>query len=126
TELGVLRSRRIAEAVVDSLDLHVTAVRPRMGRDSVLQVLDAPLETRLATYEYTRRGDGIWALTSFKTKVRTLPRPAQQARMGEPLDLGQATVALSPQLEALGVNRVRIRIQPFYEAVEDLRETLKV
>ncbi len=126
TELGVLRSRRIAEAVVDSLDLHVTATRPKMGRDSVMQVLQAPRETRLATYEYSRRGDGSWQLSSFKTKIRGLPRPAQQAVPGEPLDLGQATVALSPQLHELGVDRVRIRIQPFYEAVEDLRETLKV
>lgn len=124
TELGVLRSRRIAEAVVDSLDMHVTAVRPRIHRDSVFTVLDAPREIRGGVYRYERESDGTWSLASFRTKSRTRPDPT--ARIGEPLSLGEVTVALSPELADSPFDRVRIRVEPFWDAVEDLRETLRV
>ena len=124
TELGVLRSRRIAEAVVDSLTLHVSALRPNIHRDSILVVLNAPREIRAGRYDYEREADGSWSLRSYSTKGTA--RPDAVARPGEPLSLGEVTVALSPDLAGTRHDRVRIRVQPFWEAVEDLRETLRI
>lgn len=124
TELGVLRSRRIAEAVVDSLDLHVELLSPRVIRDSVLQVLSAPHDAREGTYTYERRADGSYALVEIDAEPGT-PR-TERAAVGEPVQLGGVTVAFTDELAGTDHDRVRIQVHPFHRRVEELRDELKI
>src|SRR5690606_4662342 len=60
TDISVLRSRRIVDAVVDSLALHIQLLSPDTLRREVLQVLDASPESVAGTYEFRRRDDGSY------------------------------------------------------------------
>jgi capsular exopolysaccharide synthesis family protein len=122
TEIGVLRSRRVAEAVVDSFSLHVSVSRPAIARDSVLRVVAAPRDVPAGRFTLDRRGDGSYDISAKRTKTRVaLP---DRVEIGAPFRLGSAELLLAP----LGrePDRVVIDITPFNEAVEGFREDLRI
>jgi uncharacterized protein involved in exopolysaccharide biosynthesis len=122
TEIGVLRSRRIAEEVVDSFALHVSLLSPGVARDSVLRVVRAPREVVAGEFIFDRQADGSYTVKSRRT--RRPVRLPDRVRIGEPFELGSVQLALAP----LGrhPDRVRVMIQPFYEAVEGFRDDLRI
>jgi polysaccharide biosynthesis transport protein len=122
TEIGVLRSRRIAEEVVDSFALHVTLVKPGVARDSILRVMLAPREVVAGEFIFDRERDGSYAVKSRSTRG-PVQVPAS-VRVGEPFQLGSVQLALSPT--ARHPDQMRVMIQPFFEAVEGFRNDLRV
>jgi capsular exopolysaccharide synthesis family protein len=110
--------------VVDSLDLQVEVLRPRIARDSVLRVLRAPREAPPGTYTYERSADGAYRLVSHDARPGT-PR-TERATVGEPVQLGAVTVAFVPELSGTRFDRIVIEVHPFYRRVEDLREDLQI
>lgn len=124
TELGVLRSRRIAEAVVDSLSLQVELIEPRVTRDSVLRIVDVPRDASAAVYTYRPTGDGGYSLTAVETEIGS--RGSERATIGEEIHLGEVTVALVPEVAALEPERIRIRVRPYHRVVEELQRALSV
>lgn len=123
TQLGVLESRLIAQAVVDSLDLHVQLVAPRIARDSVLRVLAAPQQDFGARYVLTLREDG-----SYAARVDESERPvavAATVSVGAPFRLGPATVELLP-VAGPRPEQIVVQVQPFIEAVQALQDEITV
>jgi polysaccharide biosynthesis transport protein len=123
TDVGVLESRQIAEAVVDALRLQVTTRAPRMPRDSILEVLAVSGSIPDAHVVLTARGD---AYTVRVRKSDVLFQVPAAVRPGESFDLGGAVIRLHPDLPERGVERVRLRLLPRDRAVDAVRDDLKI
>ena len=71
TEIQVLRSRALAERVVDSLRLQVQVASPRTARRSdLLSAARVAPEARAATYRFTRRSDRSFDVVDAESKRR--------------------------------------------------------
>jgi succinoglycan biosynthesis transport protein ExoP len=123
TEIVVLRSRNLAEAVVDSLALTVQMVQPVGARDDVLRVVRAPREAPVGLFELRHTGGGRYAGRVLKgTGVRI---PAQVVA-GQPFQAGGVTVELRPELSRRPVERVVFGVASYRETVREYRRTLNV
>ncbi len=124
TELGILRSRRIAEAVVDSLDMHVKLLVPREPRDSVIRVLRAGPDAMDGVYTLRLREDGGYTLRAEKPRraIRIPPR----VEIGQPFQVGNVTLALAPSLRKAAPDKIRFVVQPFQQSVGEVRGGLFV
>lgn len=114
SEIGVLKSRRMADAVIDSLGLTVWMREPAGSRDSVLSVRTlgpADVEGRLVL---TRRGEGVYdvAVTKF---VGGNPPPAKLAA-GDSAVVGAVRLRLSPLLRSAGPATITIDLLPHFKA----------
>lgn len=119
TDMVVMRSRLIAEAVADSLALHVDVARPRVARGEILDVIFAPRTQVLRKYTLTRQEDG-----TYRAEGKGM-RPAT-VRVGQPARLGQTTVMLKPSVNRTRPEEIVVVVQPFRTAVAGLRRTLGV
>lgn len=119
TDIVILQSRLIAEAVTDSLALHVELVKPRLPRSEVIDVVFAPRAQVTRVYTLARQDDG-----SYRATARG--EPAVTARVGTPVKLGGTTLLLRPAVATLAPDEIVVQVRPFREAVADLRRTLAV
>ncbi|HST57754.1 MAG TPA: polysaccharide biosynthesis tyrosine autokinase, partial [Longimicrobium sp.] len=119
TDMVVLGSRLIAEAVADSLALHVELVKPRVPRSALLDVAFAPRSNVKRTYTLVRQGDG-----SYRAEVRG--QGAVTARVGQPVKLGQTTIILKPAVNKEAPEEIVVRVGRFRDAVTALRRTIGV
>lgn len=125
TEMGVLASRRIVEAVADSLALHVELLRPRRGfRTSVLRVLEAGEDAPRGVYTLRREEDGTYSVSARGTR-RPVEAP-ERVTVGSPFRLGPMQLELEPSLAEDPPRLVRFRVRPFRRMIRDLRKDLKV
>lgn len=124
TELGVLRSRQIVEAVVDSLDLHVALLEPEQPRDSVLRVLRAGRDATEGTYTLRLRPDGSY--TPVAQEPQATVRIPARVEIGRSFELGTVVLALAPPLRASPPERIQFTVRPFRHAVGDTRQRLLV
>lgn len=134
TDISVLRSRRVVDAVVDSLGLHVQLIQPDTFRSVVLDVLRAPPEAVAGTYELTRQNDGSYVLESARIRqangryttapdaIRTLVRPPASIQVGQPFEMGGMLLALSPSVAEMSAERVKFQVRPFNRYVQRIRE----
>ncbi|MEX1183130.1 MAG: polysaccharide biosynthesis tyrosine autokinase [Gemmatimonadota bacterium] len=117
TEMEVLRSRTIAEEVVDSLDLHVTVKVPRkLPRSVLLSEVDAGRTRAEAEYVLTAEGDGVFRVHE-NGRSRTV-------RIGERAALPGLAFTLAPG--AAAHDRVIIEVAVFQEAVRDHMRNVRV
>lgn len=124
TDLGIMRSRRIADPVAESVGLQVELLSPRRERSEVLRVVSAPRDRAVGVYRLDRRDDGSYSVKAEETEDPVeLP---ERVRIGAPFTLNGVTLALSPTLGAKPPSRVRFEIRPFREAVDDLQDELEV
>ncbi len=101
TETELIRSRRVMEPVVDSLDLHVLArVGGREARPGeILPAFDAGSDARPGTYLVERRGDRLVAVDE-KSEAVIASAPAggpiafAGVRLTPPADLGEGALEL--------------------------------
>ena len=124
TEMGVLRSWRMAEAVVDSTALMIRMRRPVGIRSEVLEVLaqgDPNWEG-----EVTLRGSGQGAYEATAKEPDQPERSLGSVRVGEELRFGGYVITLRSPEEGQAPLRIRLDIVPHYEAVKDLREDLDI
>lgn len=119
TDIVVLQSRLIAEAVADSLALHVNLLKPRVPRSELLDVVYAPRAQVRRTYTLTRQGDGSYRATGPGQAAVT-------ARVGQPVKLGQTTIVLKPAVNQRAPEEIVVQVQPFRRAVAALRRTMGV
>jgi capsular exopolysaccharide synthesis family protein len=118
TEMEELRSRTIAEEVVDSLNLHVTLRRPRkVARESVFAALDAGRATQRAVYVLEQDGPGRFRISAPGQADRSVA-------VGESLDLPGLTLALAPA--AIEHRRIVVRVEAFDEAVRRFQRVASV
>lgn len=124
TDLGILKSRAVAEAVVDSVGLTVQLLDPDTVAEPFLRVLEGGEGFRPAEYLLELQEDGEYTLEVEKG-VAPSPLP-RRLRVGRPFRLGPSTLMLAPAVRANPPKRIRFATVPFRHAVASLREDLKV
>jgi capsular exopolysaccharide synthesis family protein len=122
TETALLESRAVAEAVVDSLALHVRLEEPAVSYVNILRIGHAPRDARPGRFEFRLRADGTYSVESllpFEASVPTSVVP------GTPFRLGDVQLTLLPQPDR-GALKVVIAIDRFDVAVRRVRRNLVV
>lgn len=115
TEMEVLRSRSLAQTVVDSLKLQVTVSEPKSAvRDQLLNVISVAESSPVRTYVLRRRDGGFVVDDSLSTIYRA----------GDVVHLVGADIVLLPA--ALESDQITVGIRPFRSAVADLGTRLSV
>ncbi len=125
TEIGILRSRRIADLVVDSVALHVELSRPwRARRSEIIEVIEAGPDAVRGTYTFRRQTDGAY-LTTFRGDD---PPPALPERVviGRPFAVGGMRLVLRSDARDDPPSIVRIRVRPFQRVVSRFRDRFLV
>lgn len=117
TEMGVLRSRRIADEVISTLGLQLRLTDPDLPRDSVLRVLSARPDTAEIEATFRRQPDGSY---------RTGGGDGQVVRPGQPFRLGPVELALAPRIGRTAPERVSVEIDPYHVTLERFRKTFVV
>jgi uncharacterized protein involved in exopolysaccharide biosynthesis len=125
TQVGVLRSRRVVDAVIDSLGLTVRVTKPRASRS---ELISARLAAEGGDVEGTvvlRRGDGArWSVTG-RELVPSTTLPAELAA-GDTLRIGALHVTLAPSAGGSNVREITLEVVPRYLARRALLERLEV
>lgn len=125
TEMGVLRSRRVVDAVMDSLALTVRRESPATGRDSLVRVRILPDAAEAeGTLRFVREGDGRFAIRPRDLKPE-LTLPAAVA-VGDSLQVGNALIRLLPALRNYDEDEFTLRLRPRFEARRATYERLEV
>ncbi len=131
TEMEVLRSRTIAEDVVDSLGLQLVLESPRRTpRSLVLSRIDVSRDAEAAEYRLERVADGRFQVEVewvpdpddkvFWVLPRKVTEPVGEFAVGSSIPLLGGTATLMP--EAAGLESIRFRVDAFNDAVEALRD----
>ena len=134
TEMGILRSRKIAESVADSFALRVEVAEPRVPRQTLFKVLQAGHGRGEGVYNLTRQADGSYAVAVHKGIRGSIPfikknphliRPPATVKAGEPFRMGDVQLVLAP---AAGEepDEIRLVIRSFRGAVEWMQENFEV
>ena len=124
TEIGVLKSWRIAEGVVDSLSLAVQVTKPAGIRREVLEVLANGNPGVEAILTLRHEGQG-----SYSVRVKEDEEPVRDlgnVQAGGELEFGGYRMRLVESWDEGPPGKIRIEILPRYEAVKELREDLRV
>jgi tyrosine-protein kinase Etk/Wzc len=123
TEIGVLRSRTIADDVAERSALHVQLVSPRTARGEVLRVVRAPRTAPKGKFALRRQEDGSYRITQQSGKpVRFRP----SVRPGETFSVGDVTLILQPSVRQEAPKTVQFRVRPFRKVADDFRDDLLV
>lgn len=121
TAIGILQSRRIAEAVVDSLALHVRLREPGRPRDEVVRVLEAPRTTQRLRYVLRLQPDGTYRIAAPRGAAGQGP-----IEVGRTAHVGGLVLQLDPALRAALPKRIVLDVQPFPKAIDALQKRLAV
>lgn len=124
TEMGVLRSRRVIDAVIDSLALTVRRVSPAAGRDSLVAVtmVEGPEPEGLLRF---RRNDAGGYAVSADDLLPALPLPASVVP-GDSFVVGNSQIRLLPSLRESGMRAFSLELTPRYDTRRDLLERLEM
>ena len=121
TEIGVLASRRMQDAAIDSLGLEVVVKRPGIGRTGIIAARATGESTLSGTLRLTRADAGNWTLAAdWKEDSASTPATVKTGapfRVG-PLDL----TVLAPD----SVRTIELRLLPRYKVREQLDDRLVV
>jgi len=120
TEMEVVRSRTLAEAVVDSLALQVVLMAPR-GVSRVVMMGGIYVERWApeGLYVFDAAPDGSFAVTEETTQVSI-----GTARVGEPIALPGATFTL--KAPAAEEDQIKVWVGTFDETVQGLQQSIAV
>jgi uncharacterized protein involved in exopolysaccharide biosynthesis len=124
TQIGVLRSRRVVDAVVDSLALTVQLVRPRVSRASLISARAEGEGDVEGTLTFNRGDAGAWNVAA-RNLVPAAQLPAQ-LRVGDVLAVGNVRISLAPEIASAEVNEFTIALVPRFVARNGLMERLEV
>lgn len=123
TDMVVLRSRQVAEAVAESLSLNLRLLEPARPRNAVLLPLSVPAGTRPAVLELEHRGSGEYSVRVVDGAQAQVPR---RVRIGIPFQVNGATLALAPRLSDSPPASIMFRFRPLTVAAAQLRASLEV
>jgi len=120
TEMEVLRSRTLAESVVEQLGLQLVLREPdRAARAEVFQAVRVARDAPPAEYRARRGEEG-----RFRVENRTTGRVVGDFAPGDAIPLDGASVVLAPG--AAAYRQIRFEVVPFRSAVDALRSALTV
>ncbi len=123
TEVGVLKSWRVASAVVDSTALMVQVTKPEGIRRHILSVEERGDPSREARLTFRRSGSG------YDVEVKEPHEPARS--LPHVQDAGELRFAgyrfkLAPRPADSIPSAIKVRIRSHYEAVRKLRKKLQI
>jgi tyrosine-protein kinase Etk/Wzc len=119
TEMEELRSRTLAEEVVDSLDLQLSVKTPKdVPRRELLATLTVSRHAPEAEFLLRREAQDAFALTTSDDDA------ARPVRIGETVELRGITFALAEG--AAAHDEIRLEVAPFQEAVRDFADRMDV
>jgi len=125
TEIGILRSRRIADLVVDSTSLHVELTRPwRARRTEVIDVVEAGPDALRGSYTFRRRPDGSYD-TTFRGDESPGALPSGIVA-GQPFSVGGMRLVIRSTPGDDPPSVIRIRVRPFQRVVTRFRDRFQV
>lgn len=117
TEIAELRSRSVAEDVVDSLSLHLDMRAPkRPPRSSLFSLIDIDRAAPQGVYILQRRAEGSYELTGGAQTT--------EVRIGQPFRIRGGTLVLAET--AARHDHIEFKVEPFQLAVRDFRKNLNV
>jgi tyrosine-protein kinase Etk/Wzc len=121
TEMEVLRSRSLAESVVEQLALQVRPLVPRgVARGALMSGVFAQRWAPQASYVLTRSADG----STFRVSDQTNGTDGGTFRIGEPVTLSGVSFVLNPG--SANWSEIRLDVLSFETAVAELQEALTV
>ena len=117
TEMAELRSRSVAEDVVDSLALQLELTTPRRdARNRYLTDIDLSRAAPAAAYRLTRAANGSYELTSGGL-------PKRSVRPGDVVQVRGGSLRLAESADA---QTIEFEVHPFQVAVREFRKQLGV
>lgn len=120
TEMEVMRSRALAEIVVDSLGMQARIVSPPgVVSSHYLRVLRADPLAPESTYLFSTLNDGSFQVRNAESEARV-----GSALIGQPFSFGKVTVVLLPAASSSRSFEVRVRSRP--ATVDALLRNLKI
>jgi len=120
TEMEVLRSRTLAELVVDSLGLQLTVRKPkRIARKEILDYVRVSRYAPEGEYVLRRNDDGRFTVRDVVNDV-----DLGLFAIGQPIELSGATIVLAPG--AAAYDQIELATTIFEKAVESLRNTMSI
>ena len=125
TEVGVLRSDRVADATIDSLALGVRLTTPPASRARILdaRVVDPTIDVD-GRLTLIREGGGHYRVEEKQIDEATAAPAAFMP--GTPVRVGGALITLSPKLVAAGPAKIVIKLLPRYKVHELLAKRLLI
>lgn len=135
TEMAVLRSRTLAEEVVDSLSLQVVLDAPkRVARDELLRGVGVTRDAREGSYTLTALDERSFSVKGELLEPRDVAQPFDRRKprienfgtihVGETAILSGVRFALTEA--AAGVEEIVIEVLSFGDAVEEFQESIVV
>ena len=117
TEIAELRSRSVAEDVVDSLALQVSLTTPRREqRSALLSRIQLSRGAPAGNYRLARTGPRAYELSGDRIAKRAV-------RAGDVVPIKGGTITLAPRAAA---DVIEFQVVPFQEAVREFRKQLAV
>lgn len=113
TEIAELKSRSLAEDVVDSLDLNLLVSAPRRAKRSDIFAATS-IERAAAGGDYSLR----------RTAPNTFQLGSRTIHVGEPFVVRGAAFTLAPS--ANNFERIDFKVEPFQEAVKSIQRQLGI
>lgn len=124
TDMAVLRSRMLAQSVVDSLALNVWLLEPAVPREQVFQKVETVDSVAPATYELVRGETGSYLLQRDEENSSV---PVQRGIVpGRPVWVNGLSFTLSPSLARSRTPRVRFAVTSERNAASGLLARLIV
>jgi uncharacterized protein involved in exopolysaccharide biosynthesis len=123
TEIGVLRSRRIAEAVLDSLSFMVRLKNPAGVRDSVISVRAIGENSADGKLKFVRAADNRFAVTAEKLKGAEFV--ATTVGAGDSLRVGNVSIYLNPVIDA-ELKEFELVLLPRFKALKRFDDILDI
>ena len=127
TEVGVLRSHRMASAVVDSLALTVEVPKPAGLRSDVVSVLAVGDEEAEGQFRLRLQQGDTYEVTLKQPDLGS--RPLGALRPGDVLELDGYRIALRPEPDEESgelPRSITVKIVPRYEAIEKLQNDVDI
>lgn len=124
TEIGILRSRRISELVIDSLALMVRVAKPAGIRDSILTAHAVGASDVDGKLVFTRAADGRFQVTAEKL-IGAEFSPTTVAA-GDSLRVGSITLRLDDALAKTKLEKFEVQILPRFKALKRFDDMLDI
>ncbi|MEO7998560.1 MAG: GNVR domain-containing protein, partial [Gemmatimonadaceae bacterium] len=124
TEIGILRSRRISETVLDSLALMVRIAKPAGVRDSILTAHATGPSDVEGTLKFVRATDGRFQVTAEKLTGAELGTSTVAA--GDSLRIGPIVLRLDAALAKSKLAAFDVQLLPRFKALKRFDDLLDI
>ena len=124
TEIGVLRSKRVAEAVLDSLAFMVRLSKPAGVRDSIITARAVGPSDVQGTLKFARVDNGQFRVTAEELTGAEFVGGTVAA--GDTLRVGNLVLTLDPSLVTRQLTEFEVQLLPRFKALKRFEDLLDI